>query len=224
VARTVKGQPIGFLYGWQVEGVFQSEEELSNYPHLSQQGVGDFRYADTDGNGVINEADKVKLGSYIPDFTFGLNFNFGYKGISLSLDFQGQSGNSIYNAKQASRFSLLNWETKFNDYWTGPGSTNEDPRPAAGGINYQPSDYFVEDGSFLRLRTAQLSYAFNDALLSKIGMRNAMVYVRGTNLFTVTEYSGYSPEIGINNPLDGALDQGIYPITRIYSAGINLTF
>lgn len=224
VARTVKGQPIGFLYGWQVEGVFQSEEELSTYPHLSQQDVGDFRYADTDGNGVLNEADKVKLGSYIPDFTYGLNFNFGYKGFSLSLDFQGQTGNSIYNAKQASRFSLLNWETKFNNYWTGPGSTNKDPRPAAGGINYQPSNYFVEDGSFMRLRTAQLSYTFNDAMLSKIRMRNILIYVRGTNLFTVTDYSGYSPEIGVDKPLDGALDEGIYPITRIYSAGINLTF
>jgi TonB-linked SusC/RagA family outer membrane protein len=224
VARTVEGRSIGFFYGWQIDGVFQDQEELSTYPHLSQQGIGDFRYVDTDGNGVMNEADKVQLGTWIPDFIYGFNLNFGYKGFNLSLDFQGQTGNSIYNAKEATRFSLLNWETKYNNYWTGPGSTNEHPRPSSGGINYQPSNYFVENGSYLRLRTAQLSYTFDAEFLSRIRMRNAMIYVRGTNLFTLTDYSGYSPEIGVGNPIDGALDQGIYPITRIYSAGINLTF
>ncbi|MBR9998923.1 MAG: TonB-dependent receptor, partial [Cyclobacteriaceae bacterium] len=224
VTRTIQGRSIGFFYGWQIDGVFQSEEELNNYPHLSQQDVGDFRYVDTDGNGVLNEFDKVQLGSWIPDLIYGFNLNLGYKGFNLSFDFQGQTGNSIYNAKQATRFSLLNWETKFNNYWTGAGSTNEDPRPSSGGVNYQPSNYFLESGSYLRLRTAQISYTFDAVLLSRISMRNAMIYLRGTNLFTITNYSGYSPEIGVGNPISGALDQGIYPITRIYSVGINLTF
>ncbi len=224
VTRTVKGQPIGFFYAWEVDGVFQNQEELNTYPHLSQQRVGDFRYKDTNGDGVMDERDKVQVGSWIPDLIYGFNINVGYRGFNLSLDLQGQSGNSIYNAKQASRFSLLNFEDKFNNYWTGEGSTNEHPQPSAGGINYQPSDYFLENGSYMRLRTAQLSYTFSGDLISRLNMNNAMVYVRGTNLFTLTGYSGYSPDIAISNPINGALDLGIYPITRIFSTGINVTF
>lgn len=224
VSRTVEGRPIGFFYGYQIAGVFQNQEQLNSVPGLSQQGVGDFIYVDTNNDGLINEEDRVQIGSWIPDFIFGFSAETNYKGFKLSLDFQGQTGNEIYNGKQAIRFDLLNYEEKFTNHWTGEGTTNEHPRASAGGVNFLPSEYFLEDGSFLRLRTLTLSYDISQSLLERAGLNIAQVFLRGTNLWTLTNYSGYSPEIGVNSPISGAIDLGVYPITKVYMLGLNLSF
>lgn len=225
VTYTEVGQPIGYFYGYKVAGVFQNSEQLNEFPRLSQQGVGDFIYEDVNGDGELNDEDKTFIGSWIPDFVYGFNFNVGYKGVNISADFAGQMGNSIYNGKQAIRFSTLNFEDRFLDRWTGEGTSNTDPRASLSGINYQPSDYFVEDASFLKLRTITVNYQIPSSILEKINFTSASFFLRGTNLFVWTDYSGYTPEIGSgNSALGGVIDNGIYPTTRVMSGGLNVTF
>lgn len=223
VSRTVVGQPIGFFYGYQVVGVFQNQADLDSHPKLFGQTLGDFKYLDANNDGVLNSDDRVMIGSSVPDLIFGFNLELGYKGLRLAADIQGQMGNEIYNGKQAVRFAQLNYEDKFLNRWTGEGSTNEHPRASVGGINYQPSSYFVEDGSFVRLRSLTLSYAFPNTVLDKLRFSNLSVYIRGTNLFTSTDFTGYSPDLGASNALDGVIDKGTYPITRVMSVGLNLS-
>ncbi|WP_235298144.1 SusC/RagA family TonB-linked outer membrane protein [Portibacter marinus] len=224
VARSSVGNPVGFFYGYQVEGVFQNQAEIENNPSLFGQQPGDLRYADINNDGLLNANDRTIIGSSIPDFIYGFNAQVNYKTITLSADFQGQMGNEIYNGKQAIRFTTLNYEERFNNYWSGEGSTDENFRPVLGGPNFQPSSYFVEDGSFLRLRTVTLNYGIPNRLLDNLKMAGANVYVRGTNLFTATQYTGYSPEIGAANAIDGSIDLGVYPITRVFSVGLNASF
>jgi hypothetical protein len=208
-----------------VAGVFQNAEQLDEFPSLSQQRTGDFIYEDINGDGEINDQDKTFIGSWIPDLVYGFNFNVGYKGLNISADFAGQSGNSIYNGKQAIRFSTLNFEDRFLDRWTGEGTSNTDPKASLSGINYQPSDYFVEDASFLKLRTLTVNYQIPQSLLESIDFSAASIFFRATNLFMWTEYSGYTPELGSgDSALGGVIDNGVYPTTRVLSAGLNMTF
>ncbi|WP_299556323.1 TonB-dependent receptor [Seonamhaeicola sp.] len=224
LSRTRVGQSIGFLYGYKVAGVFQNTAELSQFPRLAAQGVGDFIYEDVNGDVMLTTADQTEIGQSIPDFVYGFNGSVGYKNVRLSFVFDGQYGNEIFNAKKLFRFNFENFESSFLNRWTGEGSTNEHPRASSLGVNYNASDYFVEDASFLRLRTLELSYSLPELLSDKLKIGTARIYVRGNNLFTITDYSGYSPEIGANNAVDGVLDQGIYPVTKVYTVGVNVTF
>ncbi|GLR18077.1 SusC/RagA family TonB-linked outer membrane protein [Portibacter lacus] len=224
VSRSSVGNPIGYFYGYEVEGVFQNQAEVENSPSLFGQKPGDLKYKDINGDGVLDGNDRTIIGNSIPDFVYGFNAQVGYKTITLSADFQGQAGNYIYNGKQAIRFTTLNYEARYNDYWDGEGSTNENFRPSLGGANFQPSSYFVEDGSYLRLRSLTLNYAIPNGILNKMRFSGANVYVRGTNIFTLTKYSGFSPEIGASNAINGAIDTGVYPITRVFSVGLNANF
>jgi len=224
VARSAVGFPIGYFYGYEVEGIFQTDEEVASSAVLFGQGPGDLKYRDLNGDGRISGDDRTQIGSSIPSLIYGLSANVGYKNFSLAADFQGQSGNDIYNGKQAIRFTTLNYEDKYNTFWTGPGSTNEDPRPSQGGNNFLPSSYYIEDGSFLRLRTITFSYDFSESFLNKLHLQNASVYVRGTNVFTATAFTGYSPEIGASSAIDGVIDRGVYPVTRVITLGLNANF
>ncbi|MEK6479464.1 TonB-dependent receptor [Catalinimonas sp. 4WD22] len=234
VTRTEVGQPVGSFYGYQIAGVFQDQDEVDSYPTIGGQSVGDFRYVDNNGlneegeligeaDGNLTEADRNYIGSPIPDFIYGFNFNLGYKGFDLAMDFQGQVGNEIYNGKRAQRFALANYQSLWLDRWTGPGTSNSVPRASAGGVNFLPSEFFVEDGSYLRLRTITLGYELPAAMSENLNLTQARVYLRGTNVFTLTDYSGYTPEIGVGNPTAAGIDLGEYPVTSIYSVGINIT-
>lgn len=225
VTLTEVGMPIGYFHGYKVAGIFQNEEQLNEFPSLSQQRVGDFIYEDVNGDGELNDLDKTFIGSWIPDFVYGFNFNVGYKGLNISADFAGQTGNSIFNGKQAVRPNLVNFEDRFLDRWTGEGTSNTDPRASLSGINYQPSDYFLEDASFLKLRTLTVNYQLPKSLLEKIKFNSASIFFRGTNLFIWTDYSGYTPELGSgNSALGGVIDNGGYPTTRVLSTGLNVSF
>jgi TonB-linked SusC/RagA family outer membrane protein len=239
VTLSSEGNPIGAFYGYETDGVFQNEAELAAYPHETLTGVGDLRYVDQNGDGVINSKDRVTIGSPIPDFIYGFNVELGFKGFDLSIDFQGQVGNEIYNGKETVRPDLYNFESHVADYWHGDGTSETEPRPTAGGINFVPSDHYLQDGSFLRLRSATLGYNLPQSFANKIFMREARIYLRGTNLFTVTKFTGYTPEIGNkvvrsstypsdtnggDDVLSSGIDFGIYPVTTIYSIGLSLTF
>lgn len=224
VSRTAVGLPIGVFYGYKVIGVFQDEAQLNSTPSLGLQGVGDFIYLDANGDGELTTEDRVVLGNSVPDFIYGFSTEFDYKGLTLGLDFQGQIGVDIYNGKQAIQYTQLNYETKFVNHWTPDNPSNEHPRASQGGVNFSPSDYFIEDGSFLRLRSVSISYSIPISVLEKLNLSNASVYLRGTNLFTKTDFTGYSPDLGVSSPLDGVIDRGVYPISRIITFGTNITF
>ncbi len=223
-SRTTIGQSIGHYYGYKTVGVFQNEADLSSIPKRGPEVAGDLIYQDTNGDGAVNNNDRVILGSPIPDLIYGFNFGFDFKGFDLRADFNGTYGNEIYNAKKQTRFNTYNFESSYLDRWTGAGTSNSEPRVTNGGHNYEVSDRFVEDGSFLRLRNIQVGYNFSEVALNKIKVQNFRVYLSGTNVFTWTKYSGYTPEIGGGNVLGTGYDSGLYPLARTFNVGISASF
>lgn len=223
---TVIGGPIGAFYGYQVAGIYQNAEDVAKYPNQGIVRPGDLRFADTNGDGIINPDDRVFLGSPIPDLIYGFNLGFDLAGFDFSADFNGMSGNMILNAKKMARgFGIPNYETSFLDRWTGEGSGDSEPRITNGGYpNFNVSDRFLEDGSFMRLRSVQLGYTFPKKLLSKAGFSNLRLYVSGNNVLLWTNYSGYSPEIGSENVLEVGIDRGIYPTSRTFLVGLSANF
>ncbi len=224
VTNTTPGVPIGSFYGYKVIGVFQNASDLASYPHLSQAGVGDLKYEDADLNGVLNPADRVNLGSSIPKILYGFNLGASYKSWDLSLDFNGISGNKIYNDKETVRPDQYNYEQHVMDRWTGEGTSNSEPRASSGGYNYNVSSKFIQNGSYFRMRSATLAYNLPSTLVDKIKMKSARFYVRGTNLFTLTKFTGYTPEVASSSPILNGIDGGTYPLPAVYSVGLNLTF
>ncbi|MGI9174673.1 MAG: SusC/RagA family TonB-linked outer membrane protein [Rhodothermales bacterium] len=222
--RTVVGRPIGSFWGYEIEGVFQTQEEVENSPTRGGEAPGDLRYADRNGDGIITEDDKTFLGSPIPDVIYGFNFRVNWRGFDLSSTFSGQAGNELFNGKKAVRFGVENFEESFLNRWTGPGTSNSEPRITNAGHNYQASERFIENGSFLKLQTATLGYRLPSRLTGPLNVQGARIYVSGTNLFTLTGYSGYTPEVVSTSVIASGIDLGVYPTSRTITAGVNLTF
>lgn len=218
------GLPIGAFYGYVTDGIFQTEEELEAYPHLSQAGVGDLRFVDVNNDGKIDGQDRTNIGSPIPKFIFGFNVDLAYKNFDLAIDLQGQTGNKIFNGKDVVRPDPYNFEKHVWDRWTGPGTSNTEPKPSFGGYNYLPSDRFIYDGSYLRVRNLILGYTLPKSASNKLSLQNVRVYLKGSNIFTLTKWTGYTPEIGSYDVLSNGIDSGVYPISAVYSFGLNVTF
>jgi TonB-linked SusC/RagA family outer membrane protein len=231
VTRTEKGLPIGSFFGYKVDGIFQNQAELNSYPHRADASVGDVRYVDINGDGLLNDQDRTNMGSPIPTMLYGLNLEVGYKSFDASIDFNGQSGNKIYNGKETVRPDLYNFEQHVINRWTGEGTSTTEPRATQGGYNWLPSTRFIQDGSYFRLRSVTFGYNLPTNLTDKVKMKSARVFVRGTNLFTWSKFTGYTPEIASysvdgrsTSPLLNGIDAGSYPVPAIYSAGVNVTF
>jgi TonB-linked SusC/RagA family outer membrane protein len=224
VTQSRVGLPIGAFYGYKTNGIFQSVADLNAYPHLSTAVPGDLRIVDVNNDGVINGNDRTYIGSPIPKFILGLNLEADYKGFDISVDIQGVYGNKIFNAKEIVRPDPYNWEKHVLGAWTGPGTSNTEPIASYGGNNYLPSDKFIQDGSFTRLRNVTLGYTLPSALTKKIAVSQIRVYIKGSNIYTLTKFTGYTPEIGSSDVLSNGIDYGTYPVTSVYSFGINLTF
>lgn len=222
VTRTVPGIPIGSFYGYRTAGIYQNVEEINASPHLASAQPGDIIFVDTNEDGNINTSDFVNLGSPIPTYMYGLSFSTSYKRFDFSLDLQGQGGNKIYNLKEIVRPGLYNYEAHVYDYWRGEGTSNSEPRPTAGGPNFSPSDRFIYDGDFLRLRNVTLSYNLPEGLLSN--SLKVRVFVSGTNLITWTKFPGYSPEVANGGAIFNGIDTSTYPVSTVYSGGLNLSF
>jgi TonB-linked SusC/RagA family outer membrane protein len=224
VTLSREGLPIGAFYGYQIDGVFQNQTELDAYPHDSQAKPGDLIIRDVNGDGKISLADRTYMGSPIPTFIYGFNLEASYKGFDINVDFQGQMGNKIFNGKEVVRPDPYNFERHVINRWTGDGTSTTEPRASFGGINFPPSTRFIQDGSFLRFRNMTIGYTIPEAALERINMNQVRVYVRGTNLFTKTKFTGYSPEFGSEDVLSSNIDRGAYPVSAIYSAGLNISF
>lgn len=224
VTRTEKDKPIGSFFGYKVVGVFQNETDVTDNPHLSGQQPGDLKFSDETGEGNLTEADRTFIGSPIPKYILGLTSEFTYKSFRLSLDIDAQIGNKIYNGKKAVRPELYNFEKCVLDRWTGENTSNTEPRATVGGINYNVSDYFVEDGSFGRIKTLQLTYSVPQNIVTGFKIDDIQVYLKATNLLTLTKYTGYSPEIGGSDVMSSAIDMGVYPIIPTYTAGLSIRF
>lgn len=224
VTRTVVGEPIGSFWGFRTDGVFQTAEEVAAGPVRGPEEPGDLRFVDLDGDGNITDADRTFIGSPIPDFIYGFNVDLDWRGFDLSASFSGQAGNEIVNSKKALRFGVDNFEESYLDRWTGPGTSDTEPRVTNAGHNYQMSERFIEDGSFFKLNSVQLGYRLPEALTGRINAGSARLYVNGTNLFTVTDYSGYTPELTGGSVIRSGIDEGVYPTMRVLSVGVDVNF
>jgi TonB-linked SusC/RagA family outer membrane protein len=232
--RSMVGHSMGEFFGYKVIGLFQSAAEVASSPTQDGAAPGLFKYQDTNGDGKIDATDRVFLGSPLPKLTYGFNLAFTYKNFDLTAFIWGSYGNKIYN-----------WNAWWIDFWPSfagqkstdllykswtPTNTNTDIPKATSLSNFstntQSTSFYVEDGSYARLKNLQLGYTFPSSLMSKINVKALRVYVQAVNLFTITKYSGLDPEIdtqGGNDQIRG-VDYGNYPAVKQYIIGLNLTF
>ncbi len=236
ISMTEEGKSIGYFYGYQVAGIFQSKEEIDEYnaraaqisgnPNQKYQenvSAGDLIYQDLDGNGYINDKDRKEIGSPIPKFIGGVGFSMDWKGIDFSLDFQGNFGNKIFNAKQLERYSGSdNWDRTFLGRWREGHTDTSIPRMTFEGNNYLVSSYYVENGSYVKLQNLELGYTFPKYITDKIHLTKLRVFFSGNNLFYITKYHGFTPEI-TGSSLEAGIDRTIYPVTSICRFGLNIT-
>lgn len=246
-----EGESLGTFFGYKSDGLFQSDAEIAEGPLLSSQSLsgsakpGDRRYKDLesrntggqlegDADGIINEADRTVIGNANPDFTWAITNTFKYKGFDLSIFIQGSQGNDVINANLF-EIANLNAETNvlteyYVNAWSAENPNNKYPR-----INQDRnaetvfSDAFVEDGSFARLQNVTLGYTFPSRIMTPVGISKLRVYISGNNLVTLTQYSGFDPEVNAFGnsslfQLYQGIDYGGYPTTRSYIAGLQLTF
>ena len=225
-ARTTAGFPIGYFYGYEHAGIYQTNFEILKSPG-STIGVvlpGDIKYKDVNGDGKITVDDRTVIGNPTPDFTYGGGITLSYKGLDLGVDLQGVYGNEIYRAWNQGTFADFNYLEDRLDRWTGIGTSNWEPiLSTKRSTNYQNSSYWIEDGSFFRIRNLQLGYSFGRNTLSRAKIKSLRIYLNAQNLATFANNSGYTPEIG-GSPTAFGVDNGTYPVPAIYTAGINLNF
>lgn len=228
VARTEVGHPIAAFYGYVTDGIFQNQAEVEAHAVQNENTApGDIRFKDLDGDGIITSNDRTFIGNPTPDFTYGVTLDAEYKGFDLSLFLQGVSGNEIYNGIVRYDFSYTNRPQMVLNRWTGPGTTNTEPRVTLSdpNRNARVSDRFVEDGSYLRIKNLQIGYQLPRDILSKLRLNKLRVYVSSQNLWTLSGYSGLDPEIGsTQGALDLGIDRGFYPQARTFLGGIQITF
>ena len=228
------GESIGSYFLLVQDGIFSTQAELDQYPHFDNTQVGDFRFVDVDGDGVLDPSkDRAIVGNFAPDFTYGFSNAFNYKGVDLNIAFQGSYGGEILNLSRrylASAEGNFNSTTEILNRWRseanpGDGSINRANRKASGN-NARGSTFHLEDGSYLRLQNISLGYSLPQSALDKFNLSKLRVYVTGNNLHTWTDYTGYNPEVNLRggDQLRPGVDYGVYPLATTYSLGINVSF
>ncbi|MBC7406998.1 MAG: SusC/RagA family TonB-linked outer membrane protein, partial [Arcicella sp.] len=236
ISVTKAGLPIGSFYGYIVDGVIKDDAEAATAPKFGNYTrAGVFKFRDVNGDGVITAADKTIIGSPHPDFTYGFNVNLGYKAFDLAVFIQGSQGNQIFN--------YLKYWTDFNTFqgnrskdmlynsWKKQGDDALLPRlNSQDGTSQQISSYFVEDGSYTRIKNIQLTYTIPKSILSRIKLSSAQIYIQGQNLFTFTKYKGLDPDINLrasgtdNQDIHMGIDEGAFPVAKSYNVGLRLGF
>lgn len=236
ISRSYEGKPIASFYGWKTDGLYQNAAEIANDPYLKNDPrkgsilPGDVRFVDINHDGIIDEKDRTYIGDPNPNAILGLQVQAQYKGFDLSMNFIGSFGADLYNAD---RMQGLDPSFSYNMYretldrWHGEGTSNSIPRMTTlrTNLNHRTSDLFIESGDFVKLKNVTLGYTFPGGWLSKAGVNRLRLFASAENLFTITSYSGYSPEIGYT---DGNRQKGVdyaqYPQSRKFTFGLNLNF
>ncbi|WOD42787.1 SusC/RagA family TonB-linked outer membrane protein [Hwangdonia lutea] len=222
--RFQKGFTPGYFYGFETNGLFQNQAEID--AHATQTGAqpGDIRFVDINNDGIINDDDKTKIGDPFPDFTLGWNLGFEYKDFDLSMFTYASVGNDIFRAYERNAI-YTNKDRSILNRWTGEGTTNDAKNPrytfADSNSNIRPSDRYIEDGSFIKIKSLILGYTLpenSNNVFSKV-----RIYAQAKNLLTLTEYTGYDPEIS-GGILDTGIDRGAYPQARTFLIGLDLKF
>ncbi|WP_188548680.1 SusC/RagA family TonB-linked outer membrane protein [Hymenobacter qilianensis] len=224
VTRSDNGVAAGSFYLLDAIGVYQSADEIVSGPRSTfDPKVGDLKYADKNGDGVVDLLDRSYFGSYQPPIYYGINGGLNFRNVDFSFVFSGNLNNKVYNAKkQARNASTDNVEASFaDDRWTATNPTNSDPRAL---ISSMPnSTYFLESGSFMRLTNVVVGYTVPVAALERFRMTSFRVFAAAQNVFTVTNYSGFTPELA-GGPLDSGIELNSYPISRTITLGLNVNF
>ncbi|WP_316809002.1 TonB-dependent receptor [Pedobacter agri] len=221
---TETGNSIGYFYGYRQVGIYQSTADLDKQPRFANSLPGDIAYEDVNGDGIISPADRTYLGTPFPPYSYGLSLSASYKGFDATVQGQGVAGNKIYTQRRTANFAPFNYESNRLNAWTGPGTSNVEPIIANRGNNLLFSSYFLESGSFFRLRNIQLGYTFNNQIFGKAGIQKLRIFVSGQNVVTWSKVSGYTPEPRVSDIIGGGADNGVYPVPAVYSVGLNVTF
>jgi len=230
VTITQVGQSVNSFYGFQTNGIFQNASDVTSYVNAAGTPIqpnavpGDFKWTDINGDGTISDDDKTFLGTPLPKYTFGLTLNLDYKGFDFMLFTQGVAGNKIFQGLRRLDVANANHQTSALSRWTGEGTSNDYPRLTNSDPNGnfgKFSDFYLEKGDYLRFKTVQIGYTLPSDVINKMGAQKLRLYVTGENLLTLTDYTGFDPEIGGNVM---GIDRGYYPQARSFMFGLNLQF
>lgn len=230
VTKTEVGKPVGYFYGYVTNGIFQNAEQVEGSPQRETAVPGDVRYKDLNNDDVIDDKDRTMIGSPWPDFVYGITLGAAWKGFDFNLFIQGSQGNDVMNMTLLDFESGTGYMNARSDYlsraWSGEGSTDRYHRISARQEgNLLVSDYFLEDGSYARIKNVQLGYDFCNRVIKKNKIiSQCRLYLSAQNLFTFTNYSGLDPEIGSSNATVNGIDSGFYPQARVWTVGLNLKF
>jgi TonB-dependent starch-binding outer membrane protein SusC len=224
-SRMEAGFPMGYFYGYQTDGIFQNQAEIDASPvgDIAPE-PGDIKYVDRNNDGIITDDDRGNIGNPIPDATMGLNISLDYKNFDFAAYAFASVGNEIVRNYERGQ-QLTNRTNSYLARWTGEGTSNSFPRVSNGATpNGLFSDFYVEDGSFIRLQNVQLGYTFSEDAFQDSRINKLRLYVSASNLFTLTKYNGFDPTASSGAPLGGGIDQGFYPSAKTFLLGINLKF
>lgn len=233
ITRMTEGFPVGHFVGYQTAGIFQSQSEV--FAHINSEGdllqpnaaPGDLRFIDTNGDGTINSDDIAHIGNPWPRHIIGLTTNIKYKGFYVNAIFNAQIGHDIFRAYERSDITFTNYQSFWLDRWTEANPSADLPRLTSSdpNNNQRPSDFYLQDGTFLRLRNLQVGYNFPEELLKKVKIGELRIYLTANNVFTLTEYDGFDPDIGTSGwILDTGIDKGFYPQNRSFGGGVRVSF
>ena len=227
-ARMEVGQPIGYFYGLQADGIFQNQAEVDAHPSQLALGApakpGDIRYKDVNGDGVIDFKDRTYLGKPTATYYMGLNLNVKYKNFDFSTYMYAELDKEMVRNYERSQPNV-NRHRSYLDRWRGEGTSNSVPRVTTGATtNNLFSSFFVEDASFLRVQNIQLGYSIPASVLESVKMKTFRVYFSVNNAFTFTKYKGYDPSATSGEAIGGGIDYGFYPQARQFILGFNTSF
>ncbi|RDC64160.1 SusC/RagA family TonB-linked outer membrane protein [Adhaeribacter pallidiroseus] len=217
------GDPIGTFYGFVVDGVYQTEQEITG---SAQPGAkpGDFRYRDINNDKVVDSRDLTITGNPNPRFIYGINSGFNFYNFDLQLDIQGVAGVEIYNANKGNRFGNENYTQDFFDNrWHGVNTSNSYPSADLSGVNLDPNSWYVENGDYIRIRNLQVGYTLPTNLTGKWKIQTIRFYANAQNPITIFKYNGFTPEVG-GRPTNAGIDLNVYPLSATYNFGVNVNF
>jgi hypothetical protein len=239
ISRTYEGQPIASFYGFKTNGLYQTQADIDNDPNIKNDPnkanirPGDVRFLDINGDGIVDDKDRTNLGNPNPKFVFGFHGTLSYKNFDFSFSFAGQTGLKLYNADRLAGLDatqVFNWYAEQMGRWHGAGTSNTIPRltnanEQTNNSNYRSSDLWVENGSYLALKSVALGYTFAKKSIAGLQLPDIRLYVSSYNVLMITGYKGYTPELGYNgNNLQKGVDVAQYPSARNITFGATANF